>query len=459
LTTDDRIGRSQAKVDLLHRPDTADGWLQVAGDALLTAVTVGDDEFDRLQALHRLSRDGEDGVECGATAKTVWRWERGERPNGRYRRLLCTLYDATPEELGFRPAAPDSTEQPDASLTGEEDDDVRRRTLLSVLGGAMLGPFEHQFAGLASAVARTPAGQHVDEWERAADAYAYELATVAPGRLLPNLIVDFEQVREVLEHDRLDAHQRRRLTRVAAQLAALIADTLIWLGERAASRRWSRAARGAADEAGDPVLAAAVRGKQAIRALYGVHAPTGALDLADEAVAAAHGVPCAGVMSALAARAQAHAGMGRRRDAECALADLTTTFERQPDDVTRGGDALHGWSEAKFHHVESYVYTYLGDSTRAGQAQERALALYSSSAWRGPAQIELHRATCLVHDGDIGGGIGHATEVMGALPQKRRRDGFVQAIAQATATAVPRCSRALAPVRDYRELVALPPGT
>jgi hypothetical protein len=109
--------------------------------------------------------------------------------------------------------------------------------------------------------------------------------------------------------------------------------------------------------------------------------------------------------------------------------------------------------------VESYVYTHLGDSTRADQAQERALALYPASAWRAPAQIQLHRATCLIQDGDITGGIDHATTVVGALTREQRRDGFVQTIAQATAAAVPRRARALPSVRDYRELVALPAGT
>lgn len=53
--------------------------------------------------LRKLSREQE-GSDCGVTARTVWRWEHGTRPLARYRRLLCRLYDASSEDLGFRAA-------------------------------------------------------------------------------------------------------------------------------------------------------------------------------------------------------------------------------------------------------------------------------------------------------------------------------------------------------------------
>jgi hypothetical protein len=54
------------------------------------------------------------------TARTVWRWEHGTRPLARYRRLLCALYDASAEELGFRVARTPSA----APIAGRAATDV-----------------------------------------------------------------------------------------------------------------------------------------------------------------------------------------------------------------------------------------------------------------------------------------------------------------------------------------------
>jgi tetratricopeptide (TPR) repeat protein len=54
--------------------------------------------------LRQLSREAEDETEVGTTAQRVWSWEHGAYPQARHRRLLCRLYGATAEELGFRSA-------------------------------------------------------------------------------------------------------------------------------------------------------------------------------------------------------------------------------------------------------------------------------------------------------------------------------------------------------------------
>jgi DNA-binding transcriptional regulator YiaG len=54
------------------------------------------EELARLAWVHH-------GVRVGINADMVGKWERGEkRPSKIYRRLLCLLYEATEEELGFR---------------------------------------------------------------------------------------------------------------------------------------------------------------------------------------------------------------------------------------------------------------------------------------------------------------------------------------------------------------------
>lgn len=61
----------------------------------------------------------------GVTASMFGKWERGiHQPRGVYRQLLCVLYEATAEELGFVPTSPQE----------ETLEDMRRRTFLQGLG-------------------------------------------------------------------------------------------------------------------------------------------------------------------------------------------------------------------------------------------------------------------------------------------------------------------------------------
>ena len=82
------------------------------------------------------------------------------------------------------------------------------------------------------------------------------------------------------------------------------------------------------------------------------------------------------------------------------------------------------------------MYTALGDTAAAYQAQDRALALYPVPGGRGRAQMLLHRATCMVRDGDIAGGLGYATDVLDRLPSQHRTE-HVLVIGRQTLAALP----------------------
>lgn len=395
------------------------------------------------------------GVGCGANDRLVRSWERGEkRPGPYYQRLLCELFEAGPAELGFRAPGRDGRSPTVASLAGAEDDDVRRRTFLGALGAATLNALARDLEGVRRTFDRAvdPVDIDVDEWERGTCAYGRELATVPPAQLLPHLTADFHELVAILGVPRPDA-TRRRLTRVAGQLAALIAVTEATLGELQAARRWWRTARRAADHAGDPHLSAFVRGRQAVLALYGTHSPSDVLDLAEDAVAAGRGAPCTGVVSGLAARAQALAVAGQRGRAHIALGELADRFERLPAEITQERVSPFGWAAQRLHHVESYVHTRLGDTRRAGAAQDAALSLYTASNHRARAQVELHRAACLIIDGYVTDGIRHATDALQTLPYGHRTGTLVQGLARDTLAAVPDRARRLPAVAEYRELL------
>lgn len=301
---------------------------------------------------------------------------------------------------------------------------------------------------------REPVGSDIDEWERTAYAYGCELASSEPARLLANSIGDFDEVVALAQRMR-PGSARRRLVHVAAQLAYLIAQTLMGQGEHQTARKWWRIARNASESTGDPVLAAVIRGHQAMTALYGDYTPEHVIALSEETEHVARGVSSPGLAEGIGARAQALAHLGRHREARDALTQLSRTFDQLPDTVTgERASAVHGWQEHRLRHIESYTHTQLGDRARAEVAQERALALYQSPRWRGPAQVRLHRAACLVADGDVVDGIRYASSVLQALPEDRRRDGFISPLARAPIAHVPRNLHHLPDVGEYRELIA-----
>jgi transcriptional regulator with XRE-family HTH domain len=89
------------------------------------------------------------GVRVGADGQMVSKWERGEkRPSRLYRQLLCLLYCATQEQLGFRqPAAIMEVGGHDGlgQLSDALEDDLNRRDLIrnaATLGAAVLAPFD-----------------------------------------------------------------------------------------------------------------------------------------------------------------------------------------------------------------------------------------------------------------------------------------------------------------------------
>jgi len=305
--------------------------------------------------------------------------------------------------------------------------------------------------GMEHVLAPALGDRDIDEWERTAHAYGYEVGSVAPDRLLPSLLADFSEAADLLSAPP-PAAVKPRLTSVAGRLSALTAMTFVNLGQPQTARRWWRTARRIANQAADGKLAAFVRGRQAVLALYGGYTPTQVLALADEAVAV--GVPCTGVTSGLAARTQALAIMGNAEAARETMETLAAMFDRLPDATKHERTSVSGWSEQKLRHVQSYVHTRLGETKKAAKAQQQALALYPATNYQGPTQVHLHRAACLIMDGHVTEGVHYATEVLAALPTEYRNDGLVQGSAHSALVAVPHSDRSLAPVAEYRELLS-----
>jgi hypothetical protein len=187
-------------------------------------------------------------------------------------------------------------------------------------------------------------------------------------------------------------------------------------------------------------------------ALYGGHEPAEIILMAGDAVEASRGIPCAGAVSGLAAEAQAASLMADAKRARATLGRLSDVFERLPDDVAHARSSEYGWSEQRLRHVESYVFTRLGETRLAERAQDQADELYPATNRSGRTQVHLHRAECLIIDGDIAEGARYASSVLEEQPQGQRTE-WVMELARTAVAAIPARARNLPAVREFRGLL------
>ncbi len=336
------------------------------------------------------------------------------------------------------------------------DDDVNRRDLL---GAMIAGPLALQAERLRrnlDSVSVAPAGERdADEWERVAAAYARQVSCMPAAGYLAHLLADAGEITERVMS--ASGRVRVRLIWSAAQIAALTAIGLTMLGDLQTAARWWRTSARVAGECGDGQLAALILGRQAVLALYGPGGEPEALMRADDALTAARNHTCAGVASAHAARAQAYGRLGNRPDAVQALADLVRTWDELPAGDVEAADSEWGQPERRVRHTKSWVLMLAGDTRSALAAHEAALALYPIPG-RGRTQVEMHQAETLIRSGDIDGGARHCVDVLTGLAPAWRRDRLIMSSALAAMDAVPAALSGRPPVREAREVLALPAG-
>lgn len=334
-------------------------------------------------------------------------------------------------------------------------DDVNRRTLLGLLGpltaSPLAGRLEELRRGLDGLLDTEPADRDADDWEQTVADYAREIHSAPASRLLPNLVTDFAEIQTRITN--ASGPLRIRLIHSAAQLAALTAIALVNLREQRAAQRWWRTASRAANATADPEVIALIHGRHAIVSLHNA-SPATVLDLADRAVALGASTPCVGVISGLSARAQALAIVGRSKDAARALNALIDMYTELPAAAMADPASEWSWAQYRLRYVESHVHSHAALTDHAHAAQDAALALYPVSNWKGPTQIELHRAATHIRSHDTETGARHIAKVMDRLQPWQRADGRVLPIAVSTLDMVPAHGRRLANFREARELVA-----
>ncbi|MEV6254460.1 hypothetical protein AB0L97_14515 [Nocardia sp. NPDC051911] len=398
------------------------------------------------------------GNYIGKLERGVFHW-----PNADYRAgLRAVLGVATDAELGFRPVeggiGGDTMESDDPPIflpsAGKEVDDVQRRTFLlstSAAGVGMAFGLESARHGLNRAMSE---GVPIDleDWNETVREYGAAYVTHTSTELQEMLLVDVLGLEVALGLSR-SASQRRELYKIGALLSQYMAQSIGDLGRRREGARWWRTARYAADCSGDPHTIMFVRGRKAIRGIYDGLDPEAIIEEIGKCDPLIADGPAVGRPSLLAARAQSFALLGRADEAESALNDLRETFADLPSSMTKD----HGWHcwaypEERVKFTESFVYSHLGDSRRAEEAQAAALNLYPPNSRRGPVQIELQRAICLVSAGDPTEGAGHATTTLAGLPIEHRTR-FVMGLGEQVLAAVPKGQRRMRSALELHELL------
>jgi hypothetical protein len=328
---------------------------------------------------------------------------------------------------------------------------VRRRNFINALTGlALVAPplvrLEALRQGLNHAI-----GADSEQWNVIADEYVSSFYTTPHSVLCEQLTVDIGVLQQFLAAYPDD----RDLERAAANLSMLLANTLTFSGQTWMARRWWRTARAAADKSGDLGARVMTRSQEAVKGLYDGRPPSSVLALADETLALAGQRVDPGVAGVLAGRAQALAVSGRHNEAAEAVRAVAEITARMPV-AALDDESIFGWPEHRLRHTESFVYTEIGDTSRAMAAQDRALNLYPASQAGNRSMVQMHRASCLILERHIGDGMRYASEVLDALPVEGQNQ-LVYAVARRAIAKVPHDERNRAEFDDLRDrLTTLP---
>ncbi|MDG4802299.1 helix-turn-helix transcriptional regulator [Micromonospora sp. WMMD980] len=327
-----------------------------------------------------------------------------------------------------------------------KETNMRRRVVLQAAGSLVALPTADRLFGLE--VLRhglnAAMGVDVDEWSDIVSDYGRAYYQQSQDRLMTQLSRDLT----VLQHQLTAADDRKRpvLLRAAGQLSVIVALSLVASGHALLARRWWISAQRAADESGDPDTRVLTRAWDVVNGCYDGRTPPAVLALSETALPLAQASSAASC-GLLAGRAQALSLAGRHGEAVATVRRLAEHVERLPAQVAEDVESLWGWPEHRLRHTESWVYTHSGDRQAALAAQDRALELYPASQARLRTQVQLHRATALIRDGDVPDGLRVAVDMVDRLPQEQRNE-LVYAVARQAAAAVPDRERHSPAYRD-----------
>ena len=328
---------------------------------------------------------------------------------------------------------------------------MRRRRFVQTLTGIAIGASSSLVGLEALRQGLGYAMGGADEWDQVISEYAHQFYLTPPTELADRLAVDLSVLGRLID----EAPEDTGLQRVAAILSMIMAGTLTNAGQIWPARRWWDTAHAAAQRSGDPAVQVMFGWQAAVRGIYAGRPLQESLDLADEAIARSSGQIYPGTPGALATRAQTLALMGRRDEAIAAVRAAEDVTERIPSSFLTD-EGMFGWHEHRLRHTQSFVYTQLRETAAALDAQDRAFAIYPDAQAVNRAMVAMHRAACIIQQGDVPGGLRYAADTLDSLPQ-HQHGPLVYAMARRALVAVPEQERRRAEVRELHDRLSEPP--
>lgn len=316
--------------------------------------------------------------------------------------------------------------------------DVHRRTFLGAMGALAVAPTVSPVVNLeALRHGLGVASGDVGEWERIVTNYGHDFYRLPADMLAQQLTADMT----VLQHQLAVATdgQRVGLLRAAAHLSVIVALGLVAAGQGWAARRWWETAQRVAVESADRDTMLLSRAWDVVNGCYDGRHPNTVVHVSGEALPLLGGASAAGC-GLLAGRAQALSLAGRHTEAVATVRQLSDLAEQLPPSVVSDVESLWGWPEHRLHHAASWVYTHAGMLAEAERSQQAALALYPQSQSRLRAQVELHRAACLIRAGHIPDGLRHAADQLDQLPAGQHNE-LLRTVARHVVQVVPETER------------------
>lgn len=373
------------------------------------------------------------------------------RPDGE------TAPTPTTEAVPIRASARPEHDRLSAADVLQEEDDMKRRTmLLGLTASGALGFADDTTTVMALARQRMDAALEastvspatLERWETTAYGYARSYQRVPPQQLLGDALADLFEVHRLLE-GRHRLEHRRRLCRIASHLATLCGVFSSALGEHREARGWFHTGCLAAQESGDTQLVGNLEVRSAILSLY-YGSPGLAYEQALHAQAVLGNTFGPALARALVVQARALARMGRADQTLPAIRQAEEVFSHLTDEDRR--DMILGFTERQFHFTMGNALTHMGRSREASAVQQKALAAYAPGEHLDPTLTRLDQALCLVHDGDTEEAYHHAGRTLQALPREHRT-GMVISYAKSLARAAERRHAGLPAGREFTELL------
>jgi transcriptional regulator with XRE-family HTH domain len=373
-------------------------------------------------------------------------WEQGQDiPSPHYMDALCFLYQSRPDRLGFGSDYSEAGSFP----PNEPEDAMNRRSFtgLVAVGATALVP-----AGLFAGNFDPPSGRHaragyVELLEEQVEQSGSRLQSAPPAEFIPARMMDLARVQAGLLTT-TGAAVRKRLQRVYAKNAGLIAIRLSDVGAVADTFEWFGIARRAARAAQDESVQAWIAGWTADACAFHRQFKPG-LAAAQAAQSAGADRPCAEAVLGYLAEAGIQARLGNQRATFAAVARADRMFALLPE-AEIVADGFHV-SEYLLRWNQANALALSGAHAEAAPLRDRVLELPPSrDDLVGRALLHLDEAAAHADRGEFEGACHTITATWLHLPQEFHAGQVPERVREILE---PLPARSVRPVAEVRELI------